>query len=195
MLAILIWHSPAWPNFCCTHSTWCEIAMMAEWDWQRIQKKSEMKTRIHSVPFYPEPIHLKWSKLYPCHGLPHPSVITPVFCHRSSENPLPLLFDLFPNLHFHLTSALLPPPPLTTFCSLLSQDVKSVPFSFWFMTPVVLVCMCSVSIYPAVHVHLTSETDWYLKKGSVNSTPPLSHVFHLQDFYPFCSHFMLFCPC
>ena len=71
----------------------------------------------------------------------------------------------FPNLHFHFTSALLPPPPLTTFCSLLSQDVKSVPFSFWFMTPVMLVCMCSVSIYPAVHVHLTSETDWYLKKG------------------------------
>lgn len=147
-------------------------------------------------PFYPEPINLKPSKWEPCHGLPHPSVVTLVFCRRSSENPLPLLFDLSPNLHFHFTSALLPPPPSTTCCSLLSQDVKSVPFFRFGLRPQSCQYACAVCPYTQLFMwHLTSATGWYLKEESVNSTSPIFHVFHLQDFYPFRSRFVLFCPC
>lgn len=171
---------------------------MAEWDWHKQIKKKrkfEGKTRIQCVPFYPEPIHLKPSKWEHCHDLPHPSVVTLVFCHRSSENPLPLSFDLFPNLHFHFTSALLPPPPLTTCCSLLSQDVKS-PLSFWFMTSVMWVCMCSVSIYPAVHVAFDVRDKLVFKKVWPLLLPfPMSFICRICTF--FCSgfFFVLFCPC
>lgn len=78
-------------------------------------------------------------------------MVSLVFCHRSSENPLALLSDIFPNLHIHFTSALLP-PPLTTCYSLFPQDVKSVPLSFWFMISVMWECMYGASINPAVHV-------------------------------------------
>lgn len=62
-----------------------------------------------------------------------------------------------------------PPPPLTTCCSLLSQDVKSVPFSFWFTTSVMSVCMCSVSIYPAVHVAFDVRDRLVFKKRHVST--------------------------
>lgn len=134
---------------CNSSDGWVRLAQTLK----KRKKKFEKKTRTYCVPFYPEPINLKAAKWEPCHGLPHPSVVTLVFWHRSSENPLPLLFNMFPDPHFSFyLPALLPPPPLTTCCSLLSQDVKSVPLSFWFMTSVLWVCMCSVSIYPAVHV-------------------------------------------
>lgn len=98
--------------------------------------------------FYPELIHLYWNLATA--SLNHQWFLLS-FTTESSENPLPLLFYLFPNLQFHFTFALLPSPPLATCCSLLSQDVKSVPFSH-FMTPVMWECMCSVSIHPAVRV-------------------------------------------
>lgn len=133
--------------------------------------------------FYPELIHLYWNLA--TSSLTHQWLLLS-FTTESSENPLPLLFYLFPNLHFHFTFALLPSPPLTTCCSLLSRDVKSVPFSH-FMTSVMWECMCSVSIHPAVHMAFDFREklvfDKTAKQNTVNTVLFISHVFHLQEFY------------
>lgn len=114
------------------------------------------------------------------------------FCHRSSENPVALLFNLFPYPHFHFTSALLPPPPLTTCWSLFPKDVTSVPLSFWFMTSVMWVCMCSASLNPAVSCGIWRQRQtgifFFFKKS-----PPLSHFpcLSFAGLTFFYSHFVL----
>lgn len=173
--------------------------------WVRLahKKKKSFKriTRIHSVPFfYPEPINLKQSKWEPCHDLPHPSVVSLVFCHRSSENPLPLLFDLFPNLHFHFTSALLPPPPLKKKPLVHSYHKMWSLFPYHFdLWPQSCEYACAVCPYTQLFIwHLTSETGWYLKKKKkvwpLLLPFPMSFICRIF-FTLFCSHFCLFCPC
>lgn len=116
------------------------------------------------------------SKREPRHVLPHPSVVT--FAKEVAKILLPLLFDLFPpNLHFHLTSALLPPP-------LVSQDVKSVPF-------IILVYdFCHVSMHVrCVHIPNFSCRIWRQRQAGIkakkHSTSPISQCLSFTGFLPF----------
>ena len=88
------------------------------------------------------------------------------FCHRSSENPLPLLFDLLPNLHFHFTSALL--PSTTTINNLLFTLItrcEVCPLFHFGLRPQSCQYACAVCPYTQLFMwHLTSETGWYSKK-------------------------------
>lgn len=114
--------------------------------------------------------------------------------------------------HCCLPPPLQPPLSFFTFCfaaatttinNLLFTPIERrearYPLSFRFMTSVMWVCMCSVSIYPAVRVPFDITTDWYFSKQVPIETLwtllliSISHIFRLQDFSFFFVFSFLFC--
>lgn len=99
------------------------------------------------------------------------------------KTPLALSSHVSPNRHVHLTSALLPPPPLTTCYSLFPQRCEVC----------CLIILVSDLSRVRMHVRCIHESscscDIQCHGGLViNSTH-----FILQEFYHFCSYFRLFC--
>lgn len=114
-----------------------------------------------------------------------PSPISGFSCLRSSENPLPLLFDLSPNL------------PLSFYlCFAAATTIYNLLFT---LTTRREVCPLIILVHDLSHVsmhvqcvHLPSSSCgiWSQRhagiyRNSVTTTSPISHVFHLQDFYLF----------
>lgn len=99
------------------------------------------------------------------------------------KTPLALSSHVSPNRHVHLTSALLPPPPLTTCYSLFPQRCEVC----------CLIILVSDLSRVRMHVRCIHESSCSCDTRCHGGLVINSAHFILQEFYHFGSYFRLFC--
>ena len=155
--------------------------------WVRLAQKVWKGKQEFTVSLFfllnPEQINLKASKWESCHDLPHPSVVSPV-----SE---------VVKILYHCCSIYPPNLPLSFYlCFAAATTIYNLLFTLITRREV---CSLIILVHDLSHVsmhvqcvHLPSSSCgiWRQRhagiyRNSVTTTSPISHVFHLQDFYLF----------